>query len=154
MKCITLWQPWASLILWGEKQIETRSWATQHRGLLAIHSAAKDHPTLAAICATEPFKSILARHGIREFRELPRRALLGTVTLEDCIRVELLPRGQPSPLEEAFGDYSPGRWGWLLSNATPLVVPVQLKGERGLFNINYDLLQCENTPGTHIRAAF
>jgi hypothetical protein len=31
MKCITLWQPWASLILWGEKKIETRSWATQHR---------------------------------------------------------------------------------------------------------------------------
>jgi hypothetical protein len=82
MKCITLWQPWASLILWGEKKIETRSWATQHRGLLAIHSAAKDHPTLAAICATEPFRTILARHGIREFKELPRRTR----------KVEALPR--------------------------------------------------------------
>lgn len=40
MKAITLHQPWASLVALGQKSIETRSWATKHRGPIAIHAAA------------------------------------------------------------------------------------------------------------------
>ncbi len=43
MKAITLWQPWASLLACGAKIYETRSWATNYRGPIAIHAAAK-HP--------------------------------------------------------------------------------------------------------------
>ena len=32
MKCISLIQPWASLVLFGEKRIETRNWSTTHCG--------------------------------------------------------------------------------------------------------------------------
>lgn len=47
MKAITIWQPWASLIALGAKQIyvkrfETRSWATSYRGPIAIHAAKKN----------------------------------------------------------------------------------------------------------------
>lgn len=28
MKAITIWQPWASLLVSGRKKYETRSWAT------------------------------------------------------------------------------------------------------------------------------
>ncbi len=38
MKALSLWQPWASLIALGVKTIETRSWATNYRGPLAIHA--------------------------------------------------------------------------------------------------------------------
>jgi hypothetical protein len=38
MKALSLIQPWASLIVLGEKRIETRSWPTRHRGHLAIHA--------------------------------------------------------------------------------------------------------------------
>ena len=38
MKAITIIQPWATLIALGEKQFETRSWFTKHRGELAIHA--------------------------------------------------------------------------------------------------------------------
>ena len=41
MKALTIWQPWASLIAGGAKQYETRSWATQYRGPIAIHAAAR-----------------------------------------------------------------------------------------------------------------
>jgi len=41
MKAITLHQPFASLVALGVKRIETRSWPTKHRGLIAIHAAAK-----------------------------------------------------------------------------------------------------------------
>lgn len=41
MKCISLWQPWASLMSIGAKKIETRSWTTSYRGWLAIHASKK-----------------------------------------------------------------------------------------------------------------
>lgn len=44
MRCITLHQPWASLVAAGVKTIETRSWPTKHRGQLLIH-AAQSHKT-------------------------------------------------------------------------------------------------------------
>ena len=39
MKALTLIQPWASLILLGEKKIETRSWKTNYRGEIYIHAS-------------------------------------------------------------------------------------------------------------------
>lgn len=36
---LSLHRPWPALILDGGKDIENRSWATRHRGLLLIHSA-------------------------------------------------------------------------------------------------------------------
>ncbi|MEM9149882.1 MAG: ASCH domain-containing protein [Cyanobacteria bacterium P01_F01_bin.3] len=46
MKIITLWQPWASLVAYGLKHYETRSWATNYRGPLLIHAAKRPfvHP--------------------------------------------------------------------------------------------------------------
>ena len=32
MKCISLWNPWATLMALGVKTIETRSWGTDFRG--------------------------------------------------------------------------------------------------------------------------
>ena len=37
--CLSLWQPWASLIAIGAKHIETRHWKTDYRGPIAIHAA-------------------------------------------------------------------------------------------------------------------
>lgn len=45
MKALSLRQPWASLIPLGVKWIETRDWATHHRGRLAI-AASKRKPSL------------------------------------------------------------------------------------------------------------
>jgi hypothetical protein len=109
MKAITVIQPWATLIMLGENRIETRSWRTEHRGRLAIHAGRRNHPTYRTICETEPFRSILQKHGITDSAELPRGVILGTVHLDDCVMVDLLPPGVPTPLERAFGDYSPGR---------------------------------------------
>lgn len=46
MLALTLTQPWATFWALGIKVLETRGWATNHRGLLAIH-AAKSVPAWA-----------------------------------------------------------------------------------------------------------
>lgn len=38
MRALTLHQPWATLVAIGAKRIETRSWHTAYRGLVAIHA--------------------------------------------------------------------------------------------------------------------
>jgi len=38
MKALTIHQPYAELIASGEKRVENRTWATRHRGHLAIHA--------------------------------------------------------------------------------------------------------------------
>lgn len=39
MKALSVRQPWANLIASGDKTIETRKWATDHRGALLIVSS-------------------------------------------------------------------------------------------------------------------
>lgn len=34
-----------------------------------------------------------------------------------------------------FGDYSPGRWAWLLTDVKPLDPPVAVKGRQGFFDL-------------------
>ena len=38
MRKLTIRQPWASLIICGEKDVENRTWTTRYRGELAIHA--------------------------------------------------------------------------------------------------------------------
>ena len=35
--------------------------------------------------------------------------------------------------ERAFGDYTPGRYAWLLSDVRPLAAPIPAKGQLGLW---------------------
>lgn len=37
-------------------------------------------------------------------------------------------------LERAFGDYSEGRWAWLLADIMPLAIPVEAKGALSLWD--------------------
>jgi hypothetical protein len=38
MKALTVQQPYAQLLAWGEKWFETRTWRTKYRGPVAIHA--------------------------------------------------------------------------------------------------------------------
>jgi hypothetical protein len=141
-RALSLTQPWATLVVIGAKRIETRSWKTPFRGRLAIH-ASKGFPRWAReLCEEEPFRSALA--GI-EAKDLPRGALIGAVTLD---AIAPTPGGTLSALggplddlsarERAFGDYSAGRFGWLLSD--PVVrEPVACSGALGLWDIGQAL---------------
>jgi len=52
MKALSIQEPYGSMILSGEKTIETRTWKTSHRGDLVICVSKKPHSSLSgfAIC--------------------------------------------------------------------------------------------------------
>lgn len=132
MKCISLWQPWASLMAIGAKRIETRSWSTWHRGLLAIHAAKKWSRELEVMTAGEPFVSCL-----RDERELPMGAIVCLVNLRAIHSTgDIFSRiNSISVQERAFGDYSPGRYGWVTDGVYRLPRPIPYRGAQGVFDV-------------------
>src|ERR1043165_2528646 len=136
MKAITILQPWASLIVFGQKQIETRGWQTKRAGRLLIHAGKTFSPFAQELCTTEPFRSCLHVHGIKSPSDLAPMLgkIIGVVEVVDCIPTESLEESL-SERERAFGDYRPGCWGWLLKNPTPLATALPQRGALGLFEV-------------------
>ena len=116
MKALTLIQPWALLIMDGRKTVETRSWETKYHGLLAIHAGASADIMSCLRFGYDP-KTII------------RGAVLGTVRLVRCVQF-------PSPLVkiDEYGDFTSGRFGWILADVKPFKEPIKAKGMLGLWN--------------------
>ena len=137
-------QPWATLVAIGENSIETRSWSTRYRGPLAIHSA-KGFPAEAReLCGTSPYREVLARAGYHHATELPLGEIIAVATVVDVttfnrstlkdVRARAA-RGEFPPHEADFGDFSAGRYGWVLHNVVQLKKPIPVKGMLGLWEL-------------------
>src|SRR4051812_41602170 len=124
MKALSLYQPWATLVLLGWKRHETRGWRTGHRGWLLIHAARKMPAAACELFGNATVRELLAAAGIRQERHLPRGVLLGAVRLAGCQRTEDADAAALTAMDRLLGDYSPGRWIWSLEDPRPLAVPV------------------------------
>jgi len=133
MKAITLWQPWASLVVGGYKKIETRSWDTNHRGWLAVHAAKREPLDARTLGLINPyFATCLDAMGYYPGM-WPRGVILGFVWLETTVPTKNI-LAELTRREKAFGDYSPGRFAWLLRHQGRLPKPVPVRGRQGLWN--------------------
>lgn len=115
MKAITLHQPWATLVAFGFKTIETRTWAPPSSLIgqrIAIHAAGAGR--------------------IRKmFHTLPLGAVVAVATLADVISTEAAIQRYPD--QRPFGDYTPGRYAWLLENIEPFDRPIAASGRQGIW---------------------
>jgi len=157
MKSITLWDPWASLIVLNQKKIETRSWHADYRGELAIHAAKKEASRY--IVFEEPaFSALRSRHITSEKGtgvEFSPGCILGLANLTDCLyigdnglyeykkviiggkvrgSIGKKVMGLPMGNELAFGDYTEGRFAWMMSNVHELINPIPAKGYQRIWN--------------------
>lgn len=149
MRVLTLTQPWATLIAIGAKQWETRSWQMPYRGPLAIHAAKElagmTRKQFHYLCTTPPFAAVLQQAGYAAAdvvlsQHLPRGVILATCTLVDIVPTDALPPGTIGAQEEAFGDYSSGRFAWRLANVRLLAEPIPARGALGLWTFNHPAL--------------
>lgn len=104
MKALTIKQPWASLIVHGIKDIENRTWKTDYRGKILIHSSKKlpkDHWGLL-----NPIQYKKAMDFIIENCDpiLPLGVIIGEVEVIDCVQ------------NHSSIWAMPNLWNWVLAN--------------------------------------
>uniref|UniRef100_UPI0039C61A4B DNA N-6-adenine-methyltransferase n=1 Tax=Calothrix sp. CCY 0018 TaxID=3103864 RepID=UPI0039C61A4B len=142
LKAISLWQPYCSLITWGLKKYETRSWKTSYRGKLLICSTAK-----VTKKQYQQYLKIGNSIELPVWNEInfPCGKAIAICDLVDCIPMTSSFVAQQAKTEILCGDWEVGRYAWKLENIQPIKEPFAVKGKQGLFNICIDtfLSNCE-----------
>ena len=116
MKALTICQPYADMIVTGEKVIENRTWPTSVRGRVAIH-AGKSRSWLDD--GDETSRPTIAFG-----------AIVATAEIYDCVRWEELS-------DEMKGrDDANGPWCFLLRDVIPFDPPIPARGAQGWWDWN------------------
>ena len=142
MKAISLHQPWATAIKEEIKFCETRSWKPPARLIgerVAIH-AAKRKPSVE-------FQALRDK-GYGVSQSIPLGAVVATAKLENYCLVDrhedggvwasgLVPgRGRQRFRIDDYGDFSVGRYLWLLIDVEVVEPPVPARGYQGFWEWN------------------
>ena len=148
MKCLTVRQPWAWMIIYGggsynpfsdtweilpkvkygAKNVENRKWKTQYRGPLLIHAAKTEEDE-----DDDYFRAMKIYWGqtqmrLRRYPDYPEYgSIIGWVNLVDII--------SNSGSCWAFPDH----WHWILENPHP-IQPIPYRGMPGLFDVPDSLI--------------
>lgn len=151
MKAYTVYQPYAYATVAGIKHYETRPRRTSIRGRVAVHAAKLDAWKSGILEAgTMPeIEKILSEHqgtGNRPAR-LAYGAIVGTVEIADCVPVEEI-ADTLTDQERLLGDYSPGRFAWVLRNPVMFEKPIPARGQQGWWNWPFVVLDLPAAMGT------
>ncbi|MGI0046862.1 MAG: ASCH domain-containing protein [Nitrosotalea sp.] len=121
MKCLSVSQPYADLIIHGKKTIELRTWNTKFRGEFLVHAPLK--------VKTEVCKKL----GIDE-EKLRTGVIIGRVEIYN-IKVYKTPSEMKSDYDKHFASKGllDHKYGFLLKNPKELRVPIPYKGSLGFF---------------------
>lgn len=128
MKVLTIREPFATLIKNKVKYIETRSWKTNYRGELYIHSG------LAKLS-----KDVKERKNLSELYnedDLKYGYIICKCNLVDCIYMTdefIKEEKEKNPNNFVAGRYEVGRYAWVLDDIEP-IKPIEAKGKLGIWN--------------------
>lgn len=126
MKVLSIKEPYATLICNGKKLIETRSWKTNYRGELYIHSCLSYSKSFNEKEASKLLKN-----------EVQLGKILCKCNLIDCVYMDeqfIEKIKKDDPINYKCGRYEIGRYAWVLDNVTPLKEPIEAKGKLGIWN--------------------
>lgn len=141
MKTLSIKQPFASLIVYGLKDVENRTWTTPYRGKILIHagSAAIQH----CFWDNEPrehFESYMTHNSfgnIPDMSEFPTGAIVGYVDLKDCVKEH----------DSIWADPFEDVYKWVFTNAFYFDEPIlNVKGKLRLWEYPLDE---NNLPPAH-----
>lgn len=136
MKAISLWQPWASWVMWGWKRIETRThdrFVGLLRERIAIHAAKhfdKNAARLAWAYLTEERRREHARRLLNRDRCFPEGAIICTAHVIDVRKLT------PDESRFALIECKTPRIGLCLVAIEQIDPPILCKGRQGIFNVD------------------
>lgn len=138
MKIISIWQPFAGLLVKGYKVFETRSWPAPAAVIgqtIGIASTKNLKPEQRAHFADPEFQNYYARLGLAEtLEEMPLGYLLGTVKLDsiELVTEEFL--DDVSDEEQQYGWFNLGGYAWRMVDPVEFEHPIIIRGKQGIFD--------------------
>ncbi|XP_047437437.1 activating signal cointegrator 1 [Mugil cephalus] len=127
--CLSMHQPWASLLVKGIKRVEGRTWYSSHRGRLWIAAAAKK-PTPQEIAEVEAMYRHIYKREPRFPKEYPTGCLLGCVNMTDCLSQEQFREQFPGTCEESSSPFV-----FICTNPQELLVKFPMKGKHKIWKL-------------------
>ncbi|NXA53201.1 TRIP4 protein, partial [Nothocercus julius] len=121
--CLSMHQPWASLLVRGIKRVEGRTWYTSHRGRLWIAATAK-RPSPQEISELEATYRMLLRKDVEFPSDYPSGCLLGCVDMTDCLSQEQFNEQYPELSQESGSPFV-----FICTNPQEMIVKFPIKGK-------------------------
>ena len=123
MKCLSISQPFADLIVKGKKTVELRSWNTNFRGEFLIHAPRK--------IRTEDCKRLKIK------TKLPTGVIIGKAEIYDVKKYSSVDEVKKDAKKHfASKNFYNRKYGFCLKNAKELRVPIPYKGKLGFFDVS------------------
>ncbi|XP_028172887.1 activating signal cointegrator 1 [Ostrinia furnacalis] len=128
-RCLSMHQPWASLLVDGIKMHEGRTWYSSHRGRLWIASTAKppDQDTIRAL--ENQYRVLYPEKQLKFPSFYPTGCLLGCVTVDDCLPQEDYQKKYPD------GE-SDSPYVFICSNPVSLRLRFPIKGQHKIYALD------------------
>ena len=130
MKVLSLTEPYATLIKNGKKKVETRSWKTSYRGELYIHASSTK--------ISRETKQNAELMNLVKDNSMNYGNIICKCNLVDCIKMtkEYVEDMRKNHYQEYIcGEYSEGRYAWILENIEILDKPISAKGHLSIWEI-------------------
>ena len=131
MKCLSICQPFAELIIQNKKTIELRKWNTNFRGEFLVHAPIK--------IRKEDYKKLKIKEN------LTTGAIIGKVELYDVKKYESLKEIQEDKNQHfSTKKFQKKTFGFILKNSKPLRIPIPWKGQLGFFDVDLPKMKINN----------
>ena len=123
MKCLSVSQPFADLIISGKKTIELRKWNTNFRGEFLIHAPLKIRKEDS--------------NRLKMNKKFVTGAIVGKAELYDVKKYNSIKElKEDQRFHFASKDHFDSKHGFLLKNAKALRIPIPYKGQLGFFDVD------------------
>ena len=131
MKCLSICQPFAELIIQNKKTIELRKWNTSFRGEFLVHAPIK--------IRKEECKKIKIKE------KLTTGSIIGKVELYDVKKYESLKEIQKDKNKHfSTKNFQEKIFGFLLTNRKRFGIPIPYKGQLGFLDVCLPKIKLKN----------
>ncbi len=131
MKCLSISQPFADLIISGKKTIELRKWNTNFRGEFLIHAPIK--------IRTEDCKRL------KITKKLVTGVIIGKAELYDVKKYNSSKEvKKDQKFHFASKNFQNKTFGFKIKNVKPLRIPIPWKGQLGFFDVELSKARIKN----------
>lgn len=133
-RCLSMHQPWASLLVEGIKMHEGRTWYSSHRGRLWIASTVKPADPDITRALENQYRVLYPETELKFPSFYPTGCLLGCVNVDDCLPQEEYQKKYP-------GGESDSPYVFICSNPISLRLRFPVKGQHKIYSLDKTIHQ-------------